>query len=127
MSGNSAKKPRQRSANARRGAYHPRFWWFEHYHAWQSSGLSKSDYCKQHGINRSSFANWTRRFDQEQPAQLSSSESPPAFFEIAPSSKQLTTQKGLARSVSVNDITVAFDQPLDAAGCLSWIRALQSC
>lgn len=127
MSSNSANEPRRRSAYAHRGAYHPKSWWFEHYHAWQSSGLSKSDYCKQHGIIRSSFANWSRRFDQEQPAQLPSSESPPAFFEVAPPSKQPITQSGQARSVTVNDITVAFDQPLDAVACLSWIKALQSC
>jgi hypothetical protein len=76
------KKPNRTSAHTRQ----PRSWWFEHYHACQSSGLSQSDYCRQHGINRSSFANWTRRFEQAPQEQQSRSESRPTFFAVTPSS-----------------------------------------
>ena len=119
-----AKTPHQNATPSRRATHHPRSWWLEHYHAWYSSGLSKSAYCKKHGIVLSSFSNGSARFDQEQPKQSLGLESTPAFFKAIPLSKQPTAQ---ARSVTVNDITVTFDQPLDCVGLLSWVRALQSC
>ena len=31
-----------------------------HIEAWQASGLSQRDYCRQHGLNAKTFANWLR-------------------------------------------------------------------
>jgi hypothetical protein len=123
---NTSKMPHRKSVSNHRNTYHPKTWWHDHYHAWQSSGLSKSTYCKKHGINRSSFANWTRRFDQE-PTLLPNSESSSVFFKVAPTSKQPTTQASQAGSVTVKGITVVFDSPADSTDCLTWIKTLQSC
>ena len=127
MPSKSAKTPHQNATPSRRATHHPRSWWLKHYNTWHSSGLSKSAYCNKHGIVLSSFSNWSARFDQEQPKQSLGLESPPAFFKAIPLLKQPTPQAAQARSVTVNDITVTFDQPLDSVGLLSWIRALQSC
>lgn len=34
--------------------------WLGHIHAWQASGLSKSDYCNQHSLSLKSFYRWDR-------------------------------------------------------------------
>lgn len=31
-----------------------------HIEAWQASGLSQRDYCRQHGLNAKTFGNWLR-------------------------------------------------------------------
>lgn len=46
-----------------------------HIEAWQASGLSQRDYCRQHGLNAKTFANWLRiyrnsRMDAKIPIQL---------------------------------------------------------
>ncbi len=44
-----------------------------HILAWEQSGLSQADYCRQHNLNVSTFAGWKRRF---QKASLSGSSTP---------------------------------------------------
>lgn len=35
--------------------------WQQHFAAWQASGLSQAEYCKQHGLKFSNFAYWRTR------------------------------------------------------------------
>ena len=35
--------------------------WRAHSEAWQESGQTQGDYCKQHGLNLKTFAYWRRR------------------------------------------------------------------
>ena len=46
----SMAKKRPIPASPRRLHSHPRSWWLEHYHSWQSSGLSKSAYCAERSV-----------------------------------------------------------------------------
>jgi hypothetical protein len=46
-----------------------------HIEAWQVSGLSQRDYCRQHGLNAKTFGNWlrihrNRRMNAEVPALI---------------------------------------------------------
>ena len=36
-------------------------YWQQHFTDWQQSGLSQSDYCKQHELTLSSFGYWRQR------------------------------------------------------------------
>jgi hypothetical protein len=38
-------------------------YWKEHLDAWQISGLSQVDYCRQHDLSRFRFQYWKRRFE----------------------------------------------------------------
>jgi len=39
--------------------------WNDHIAAWQGSGLKKAAYCREHGINRYSFYQKTREYEQD--------------------------------------------------------------
>jgi transposase-like protein len=64
--------------------------WVEVVTAWQSSGLSQADYCKQAGVNPSTLSRWRDRWrDQEAARQgaeraLKVRESQPCWIEVAP-------------------------------------------
>ncbi|KJS03961.1 MAG: hypothetical protein VR73_16050 [Gammaproteobacteria bacterium BRH_c0] len=45
--------------------------WLAHFVAWQRSGLSQADYCKQHGLTFSNFACWRTR-NNKTPSRLMS-------------------------------------------------------
>jgi len=40
-----------------------RRYWKEHLDAWQISGLSQVEYCRQHDLSRFRFQYWKRRFE----------------------------------------------------------------
>ena len=43
---------------------HGREHWQAHMEAWQRSGLSRAAYCRQHGINKNTFAYWRHRLKE---------------------------------------------------------------
>jgi len=45
-----------------------REYWQAHSEAWQKSGQTQGEYCKQHGLNLKTFAYWRRRFKADSPA-----------------------------------------------------------
>ena len=42
--------------------------WLSHSEAWQASGQTQGEYCKQHGLNLKTFAYWRRRFKSDSTA-----------------------------------------------------------
>jgi len=57
---------------------------------WQSSGVSRTKYCKDRGMSRSTFRNWLRKYEQDHGPVSSGSPSVPASFVSieVPSSKE---------------------------------------
>ena len=45
-----------------------REYWQSHSEAWQESGQTQGDYCKQHGLNLKTFAYWRRRQKKDNPS-----------------------------------------------------------
>lgn len=112
------------SASRSRAQHHPKQWWLEHYQAWRSSGQSKSDYCTAHDIKLSSFYNWVCRFQKESVAtsQTKGNKAVSPFVEVAvrPSSS------AQARSLTIGDITVGFDEGLPPADIVQWAQSLRA-
>lgn len=112
------------SASRSRAQHHPKHWWLEHYQAWQRSGQSKSDYCATHDIKLSSFYNWVCRFQKESVASSSSkpNKAVSPFVEMA----ILPSSSAQARSLTIGDITVGFDEGLSPADIVQWIKPLRA-
>ena len=45
-----------------------REYWRTHSEAWQESGQTQGEYCKQHGLNLKTFAYWRRRQKKDNPS-----------------------------------------------------------
>jgi transposase len=39
--------------------------WQQHIQTWQASGLTQAAYCRQHGLNPTTFSGWQRRYRAE--------------------------------------------------------------
>lgn len=50
--------------NSRRSRSTSHHVWRTHFTRWQSSGLSKAAYCRQHQLNAGNFYNWCHRFSK---------------------------------------------------------------
>jgi hypothetical protein len=120
----SPKAPHQQSKYQRRNPQN-RSWWLKHYQAWEKSGLRKTHYCNQQGLNLSTFVNWTTRFKTEASCDESVLSSPPVFFEATPVLQSV--KPGLARTLTLGEISITFDQPLDAESLPDWIAVLKQC
>jgi hypothetical protein len=103
---------------------HPRSWWLEHYHNWQSSDLSKSAYCAEQGLNVSSFSNWTTRFQRE---ASGNSVSPELTFFKVDTQSGLTAPSGEVRALSVQGVSLTFEHPIGSEALSAWIRMIKSC
>lgn len=121
----SPNAPHQKSERQRRNPQHSRSWWLKHYQAWQESGLRKTDYCNRQGLNLSTFVNWTTRFKVEPFHDGVDLSSPPVFFKAAPVSKSV--KPGLARTLTLGDISITFEQPIDSESLPDWLEALKRC
>jgi transposase len=42
-----------------------RFYWVEHIEAWMACGVSRTEYCRTHGLSRKTFGWWIWRLNQE--------------------------------------------------------------
>jgi hypothetical protein len=115
----------QKPDHQRRNPQHGRSWWLKHYQAWQKSGLHKTHYCNQQGLNLSTFVNWTTRFKAEASGDEEDLSSRPVFFKAAPISQSL--KPGLARTLTLGDISITFEQPIDSQSLPGWIEALKRC
>jgi len=112
------------TASTRRIGNHPWSWWHEHYQAWQASGLSKSAYCVQQGLNVSSFSNWTRRFGRE--ACETTQARSPVFFKAVPE-PSATPHVGQVRTLHFQEISLTFDEPIRPEALSVWIQAIKAC
>ena len=115
----------QKSPHHQRKPGHSRAWWLKHYQAWQKSGLSKTKYCTQQDLNLSTFVNWTTRFEQDIPEDKPDKPLQPAFFKAVPHSKP--SQGGMVHSLTLRDLSVTFDQPIDSEALSGWIEVLKRC
>ncbi|MEJ2422889.1 MAG: hypothetical protein P8101_00300 [Candidatus Thiodiazotropha sp.] len=118
-------RKRSNPASPRRLYSHPRSWWLEHYHNWQSSDLSKSAYCTKQGLNISSFSNWTTRFQREA-SENSASAGDLTFFKMDTQSG-LTSPSGEVRALSVQGVSLTFERPIGSEALLAWVRVIKSC
>ncbi|MES9818626.1 MAG: hypothetical protein ABW155_18470 [Candidatus Thiodiazotropha sp.] len=50
-----------------------RDFWLQHINAWQDSGLSQTEYVRQHNLSPKSFGYYRRRYFQSQPAEMDES------------------------------------------------------
>jgi hypothetical protein len=121
----STNTTRQNRTHQRRRPAHSRQWWLEKYEGWQKSGLSKTDYCSEESLNLSTFVNWTTRFERDVTIDKPDLPLPPAFFKATPHSKP--PQAGMVRSITLGDISVTFDQPIDFQSLADWIEVLKQC
>ncbi|MGD8913562.1 MAG: hypothetical protein PVJ68_12590 [Candidatus Thiodiazotropha sp.] len=125
MSKKSPNAPHQKPERQRRNPQHSRSWWLKHYQAWQKSGLRKTDYCTRQGLSLSTFVNWTTRFKVEASRDEVDLSSPPVFFKATPVSTSV--KPGLARTLTLGDISITFEQPIDSESLPDWIEALKRC
>jgi hypothetical protein len=95
------------------------------YEAWQNSGLSKTNYCSQEKLNLSTFVNYTTRFERDVTKDKPDLALPPTFFKATPHSKP--PQAGVARSSTLGELSVTFDQPLDSQALAGWVEVLKRC
>jgi hypothetical protein len=121
----STNNTHQTTSRQQHNSWRGRPWWFKHYQAWQNSGLSKTDYCAQQDLNRSSFANWTARFKQEADEDSQVLTTPPVFFKATPYSKQ--PKAALVRSLTLRDVSITFEQPIEREAVSDWIEVLKGC
>jgi hypothetical protein len=126
MPKNPSNDTHQRVSRQQRNPGHKRTWWLGHYQAWQKSGQSKTNYCDQQGLNLSTFVNWTTRFKREASADSSALTTLPTFFKATPHSKKASSP-GLARSLTLRDISVTFEQPIESEALSDWIEVLKRC
>ncbi len=40
-------------------------WWLDHVEAWQKSGITQTEYCRNHKLNLKSFSNWKLKHIKE--------------------------------------------------------------
>jgi len=60
---------------------------------WQQSGLSATNFCKQHHLSSASFYQWRKRFDSfDNPGQKSPDISTPGFIDITALSSAVDRQ-----------------------------------
>ena len=116
---------RQKPASQQRRPAHSRQWWLEKYETWQKSGLSKTNYCSQEKLNLSTFVNWTTRFERNVTKDKADLPLPPAFFKATPQSKP--PQAGMARSLTLGELSVTFEQPIDSQALAGWVEVLKRC
>lgn len=107
-----------------RAQRHPKMWWLEHYQAWRDSGQTKIGYCTAHGIKLSSFYNWVCRFQKNSSANslAKTGKTVSPFIEVA----VCPTSLARARSLTVGDITVGFDEALSASDIAQWAKSLRA-
>jgi hypothetical protein len=116
---------RKNRTHQQRRPAHSRQWWLEKYEAWQNSGLSKTHYCSQEKLNLSTFVNWTTRFERDVHKDKPDLALPPAFFKATPHSNP--PQAGVARSLTLGELSVTFDQPLNSQALAGWVEVLKRC
>lgn len=68
-----------------------------HIEAWQQSGLTITAYCQRHGLTRSAFGNWRRRYSM--PSTSNTTAFVPLQLTVAPTPKptlsaEITLQRG---------------------------------
>jgi hypothetical protein len=120
----SPKASHQQSKRQRRNPQN-RSWWLKHYQAWRKSGLGKTHYCNQQGLNLSTFVNWATRFKTEASCDEAILSSPPVFYQAT---QVLQSSKpGLARTLTLGDISITFEKPISAESLPDWIEVLKQC
>lgn len=120
-------KPSSAHTRANRAQQRPRQWWLEHYQAWASSGLSRTEYCAAHGLKYSSFYNWAHRFQNSTdvvpsiPDRKVETRTPfvQALIVAEPSAP-------VSISLIVGDITVRFDSGLTPQDLAVWVKSLRA-
>jgi len=102
--------------------FHPKAWWEMHYREWQASGLSKKQYCVDHGTTPSSFFNWVSKFEKV-PAPRDTPVTSVNFIraDVRPETTSLQVT-----SLSVGDVRVFFGSEASASDINQWITALRS-
>ena len=98
--------------------------WALRYQQWQSSGLSKASYCKQHDINTTNFYFWCGVFRKDpprpsDPCDDAFADDKPAFVPITirDASPLLTLQCG--------DVTLSCSAAIAVEQLTQWIKALR--
>ena len=99
--------------------------WAQRYHQWQTSGLSKADFCKQHGIKTANFYFWCAEFRKippllAGPVSDTLAQDKPAFVPVTirDSAPLLTLQCG--------DVTLSCSAMAPAEQLMQWIKALRT-
>ncbi|MEJ2452168.1 MAG: hypothetical protein P8047_16150 [Gammaproteobacteria bacterium] len=100
--------------------------WVKRYEKWQSSGQSKADFCRQHGIKASNFYFWCAVLRKDPPSVVAPSKNefynnhPPSFVPISirDSSPLLTLQCA--------DVTLSCSAMISTEQLTQWIKALRS-
>lgn len=102
-----------------------RKWWRQHFDRWQSSGLSKADYCKSQGLKAGSFYSWSSQFqNEEQAATRPEQSATPSTFIKAVVKQNPTSFGGVA--ITVQDVTLRFDHGVSHEELGGWVKALRS-
>jgi transposase-like protein len=90
----------------------------EHIARWQSSGLSKAAYCREHDIVYQTFANWTR------PAADPIAATPDEFVQLADDRPRA---QGADLRVELSGCTLAFAAGADPTWIASILERLTRC
>ena len=93
-----------------------RRYWKEHLDAWQISGLSQVEYCRQHGLSRFRFQYWKRRFEGYT--------SVPAFIEVPFSSVMVRKPQPALRLLVDDQYQIAVERDFDPVALRQLIGVL---
>ena len=99
----SSKNTKSRAQNQ------PWAWWLEQYEAWESSGLSKAEFCATNKIKPSSFYNWISKLEKRKAAGTKTESAPGASRAFVPARIISTEPMSQASALSCDDITLQFD------------------
>jgi hypothetical protein len=59
---------------------HSRIFWQRHWHLWEKSGMSQSEYCRKEGLALSTFTKWRSKRTQDEAVEINK------FIEVLPTS-----------------------------------------
>ena len=92
----------------------------DYYIAWGSSGMSKSDFCKKHGLSINSLYYWHKLFKKE--AALKVSQFSPVVAKVIPSDHQQTVMQLEMRLPNQMQLFI----PLRESNLVSFIQELSN-
>ena len=93
-----------------------RRYWRKHLDAWQASGLTQVEYCRQHDLSRFRFQYWKKRFQE--------SDSVPALIEVPFSSVLARKPYQALRLVVSDQYQIAVERDFDPLALRQLISVL---
>lgn len=105
-----------------------RQWWHEHYKSWETSGLSKSEYCQRHDLKPVSFYKWSSTFNGESNTKAQAadrSHTSPGAIDFIRATVTPEPKSCLVASLSVGDVSLVFKEGIHDKDVLHWVKTIK--